>query len=101
METTQTEKKPLLCVESQEVIRQHIGLLFRELGENKELQYNYNKGENRIKIGVCYNTLRCIYNRKYVSKDSILKVLQGFGLKFDNDLWLSSGIIKILENGEK
>jgi hypothetical protein len=101
VETTQTEKKPLLCVDSQKVIHQHIGRLFRELGENKELQTTYNKGTSKIIFGVCYNTMRCIYNREYVAKRSIEKVLRGFGLKYDLDLWLSDGVIKILGNGEK
>jgi hypothetical protein len=96
-----TQKKPLLCVESQEIIRQHIGRLFREIGENKQLQNNYNWSENRITYGVSYKTIRDIYNRKCVSKLSIEKVLRGFGLKYDNDLWLSDGVIKILQDGEK
>ncbi len=101
METTQTQKKPLFDTDSQKVIRQHIGRLFRELGENKELQTTYNKGESKIIFGVCYNTMRCIYNREYISKRSIEKVLRGFGLKYDNDLWLSDGVIKIVQDGEK
>ena len=98
METTL--KKPLFDTESQEIIRQHIGRLFRRIGENKDLQITYNRFHRDI-VGVCYTTLRKMKNREYTSKNSIEKVLKFFGLKYDLDVWELDGVIKILENVEK
>ncbi len=96
METT--IKKPLFDTESQEVIRQHIGRLFRKIGENKDLKIVFNFLHSK-EVGVCYNTIRKMYNRDFTSKNSIEKVLKFFGLKYDLELWESDAVIKILENG--
>ena len=95
METTL--KKPLFDTESQEIIRQHIGRLFRKIGENKDLQMTYN-ALYKNDVGVYYCTIRKMYNRKYTSKNSIEKVLKYFGLEYDFDVWQLDGVFKIVQN---
>jgi len=100
VETTQ-KKQSLLCPESQELMTNNIERLFRQLGQGKAIQDNYGAKKKNGDYEIGYQTIRAIRDRKYVRKSSIEKALKIFNLDYDRKLWLSDGVIKIVENGEK
>lgn len=73
-------------------------MIYRLLSNGDKVQYQYDKTKQKDTFKVCWRTFDNIKLNRWASKKMVCNVIKGFGMKHDEQLWIETGVIKILQD---